>query len=237
MPLINLGEFDAEVVQKNIKNVHLSVLPPEGRVRIAAPLRMSLDTIRVFAIGKLGWIKKQRQKLQEQVRETPREYLDRESHYVWGSRYLLCCIEVDKPPQVRVSASRLTMSIRPGTDESERKEILEGWYRQQLRDAAIPLVGKWEATLDVSVAKFFVRTMKTRWGSCNSEQKTIRLNTELAKKPPECLEYIILHEMLHLIEPTHNARFQFLMKQHMPNWQFRRDALNRLPVRHEHWSY
>ena len=237
MQQISLGEFSADVILKDIKNVHLSVLPPEGHVRISAPERMDLDTIRVFAISKLGWIKKQRLKLQEQHRETPREYLDRESHYVWGSRFLLTCIEEDRPPRVELSGKRIKLHVRPASDERNRQMVLAAWYRNQVRTTAVPFIEKWQSTLDVTVAKLFVRTMKTRWGSCNSERRTIRLNTELAKKPVECLEYIVLHEMLHLIEPTHNARFQALMKQHMPNWQLRRAALNRLPVRHEDWTY
>ncbi len=237
MQQISLGEFNADVILKDIKNVHLSVMPPEGHVRISAPERMDLDTIRVFAISKLGWIKKQRRKLQEQQRETPREYLDRESHYLWGTRYLLTCVEDDQPARVELSASRIKLFVRPGSDEETKQKVLASWYRDQVRATASPMIEKWETVLGVSVAKLFVRTMKTRWGSCNSVRRTIRLNTELAKKPVECLEYIVVHELLHLIEPTHNARFQALMKEHMPKWQLRREALNRLPVRHEHWTY
>ncbi len=237
MQQISLGDFNADLILKDIKNVHLSVMPPEGHVRISAPERMDLDTIRVFAISKLGWIKRQRRKLQEQQRETPREYLDRESHYVWGTRYLLTCVEEDQPAHVELSASRIKLFVRPGSDEGTKQKVLASWYRDQVRTTATPMIEKWESALGVSVAKLFVRTMKTRWGSCNSGRRTIRLNTELAKKPVECLEYIVVHELLHLIEPTHNARFHSLMKQHMPNWQLRREALNRLPVRHEHWTY
>jgi len=237
MPQINLGEFDADVVFKDIKNVHLSVQPPEGRVTVSAPIRMDLDMIRVFAISKLPWIKQQRRKFHEQERETPREYLDRESHYVWGSRYLMSCVETEGPVKVQLVDSKLKLFARPDSDETERQEMLAAWYRGQVREAAAPLIAKWEKTLNVQVEKLFVRKMKTRWGSCNSQQRTIRLNTELAKKPEECLEYIVLHELIHIIEPTHNERFQQLMKQHMPNWELRRASLNRLPVRHENWSY
>jgi len=170
-------------------------------------------------------------------RETPREYLDRESHYVWGTRYLLSCVKTDGPPRVEITGSKLKLFVRADCDDEDRQEILATWYRSQVRAASAPLIAKWEQKLSVQVEKLFVRKMKTRWGSCNSQRRTIRLNTELAKKPVECLEYIVLHELLHLIEPTHNARFQSLMKQHMPNWELRRDALNRLPVRHENWGY
>ena len=235
--VLQLGNLAVEVVLKDIKNVHLSVHPPHGRVRIAAPLRMSLDTIRVFAISKLGWIKQQQQKLREQEREPAREYLERESHYVWGKRYLLQVVEQDAGPHVALKHSTLVLRVRPGASEEKKREILEEWYRGQLKMAAVPLIAKWESLLDVRVADFIVRKMKTKWGSCSPEIRTIRLNTELAKKPLECLEYITVHEMVHLLEPTHNNRFVHFMDQFMPNWQFHRDTLNRLPLRHECWEY
>jgi len=235
--LLELGDVAVDVVLKDIKNVHLSVHPPTGRVRIAAPERMKMDAIRLFAISKLGWIKDQQRKLSEQERETPREYLDRESHYVWAKRYLLDVIETNATPSVELKHSRLELRIRPGTDENKRRAIIEKWYRQEIKAAVPNLIAKWEPLMDVRVERFFVRRMKTRWGSCNPETRTIRLNTDLAKKPPECLEYIVAHEMLHLLEPTHNARFQSLLARFMPNWQIRRQVLNRLPVRHEDWTY
>lgn len=234
---IELGDITVDVVLKDIKNVHLSVYPPTGRVRISAPRRMSLDTIRVFAISKLDWIKQQQAKLREQERETPREYVERESHYVWGKRYLLTVTESDEPPSVELKHSRMLLRVRPGTDEDKRQAIVEEWYREQLKEAVPPLLERWQPRLGVQVERWFVQRMKTRWGSCNHKARTIRLNTELAKKPVECLEYIIVHELVHLLEPTHNARFVALMDQFMPNWQLHRQALNRLPVRQERWSY
>jgi len=234
---IELGDIKVEVVKKDIKNIHLSVYPPAGRVRISAPSRMSLDTIRVFVISKLGWIKQQQQKFQSQARETPREYLDRESHYVWGKRYLLRVIESDTAPAVELKHSRMFLHVRPGTDTAKKQIIMETWYREQLKQALPPLIAKWEPLMGVQVARFFVQRMKTRWGSCNPGARRIRLNTDLAKKPRECLEYVVVHEMVHLLEPTHNARFVALMDQFMPKWQFYRDVLNRLPVRHEDWGY
>jgi len=234
---IDLGDIKVEVVKKDIKNIHLSVYPPAGRVRISAPSRMSLDTIRVFVISKLGWIKQQQQKFQSQARETPREYLDRESHYVWGKRYLLRVIESDTAPAVELKHSRMFLHVRPGTDAVKKQIIMEAWYRAQLKQALPPLIAKWEPLMGVQVARFFVQRMKTRWGSCNPGARRIRLNTDLAKKPRECLEYVVVHEMVHLLEPTHNARFVALMDQFMPKWQFYRDVLNRLPVRHEDWGY
>ncbi len=234
---IELGEIAVDVVKKNIKNIHLSVYPPTGRVRISAPLRMDLDTIRVFAITKLGWIKRQQQKLREQERETPREYLDRESHYVWGKRYLLKIEEQDAAPEVELKHSKMILRIRPATSAGRKQEVLEDWYRDKLKEAIPLLIAKWEPLMGVKVERFFVQRMKTKWGSCNPDAKSIRLNTDLAKKPPECLEYIVVHEMVHLLEPTHNDRFIISMDQFMPKWRFYKEQLNRLPVRHEDWGY
>lgn len=234
---IELGGIVLDVVKKDIKNVHLSVYPPSGRVRISAPLRMKPDTIRVFAIAKLGWIRQQQRKLREQDRETPREYLDRESHYLWGKRYLLKVVERESAPAVIHKHNALLLQIRPGSGETKKQAVLEEWYRQQLRAAIPPLIAKWEPRMGVTVERFFVQRMKTKWGSCSPRVASIRLNSELAKKPRECLEYIVVHEMVHLLEPTHNQGFVALMDRFMPKWQFHRDTLNRLPVRHERWGY
>jgi predicted metal-dependent hydrolase len=234
---IELGDIKIDVVFKDIKNVHLSVHPPNGRVRIAAPSRMSPETVRVFAISKLSWIRQQQEKILAQERETPREYLNRESHYLWGKRYLLDVIEEDARPEVMLSHEKMFLRVRPGTDESRRQEIVEEWYRAQLKQAVTPLLAKWEPLIGVKVEQLFVQRMKTKWGSCTPKSRNIRLNTDLAKKPHECLEYILVHEMVHLLEPSHNARFVSLMDSFVPKWQFYRDALNRLPVRHEHWDY
>ncbi len=234
---IQLGEITVEVEHKDIKNLHLSVYPPTGHVRIAAPLRMELDTIRIFAITKLGWIKSQQKKLREQMRETPREYLDRESHYLWGQRYLLTVAELDQPPQVQIQHRTILLQVRPGTSEEKKQEIVESWYRDQLRQAVPPLIVHWEPVMGVKVGKVYVQRMKTRWGSCNAATSSIRLNSELAKKPRECLEYLMVHEMVHLMEPTHNSHFIALMDQFLPNWQAYREMLNRLPVAHDRWKY
>ena len=234
---IDLGGTPVEVTFKDIKNVHLSVYPPNGRVRISAPARLSLDTIRVFAISKLGWIKQQQKKLREQDRETPREYLNRESHYLWGKRYLLRVIEGDQMLSVEIQHSRLLLRVRTETTEERKQEIIAHWYRAQMREAVPSLIDRWAPVIGVKVEGFYVRHMKTKWGSCNPRAGSIRLNTELAKKPKECLEYIVVHEMAHLLEATHNARFIALMDRFMPNWRLRRDHLNQLPVRHEQWEY
>jgi predicted metal-dependent hydrolase len=234
---IELGGITVDVVLKDIKNVHLSVHPPTGRVRISAPSRMSLDTIRIFAISKLPWIRQQQKRLREQERETPREYLDRESHYVWGRRYLLEVVVSEEPSGVLHQHRRLVLTIRPGTKRTARDALLAQWYREEVKASAPEVIAKWAPILGVHVRQFFVQQMKTKWGSCNTEARTIRLNTELAKKPKDCLDYIVLHELAHLLESKHGERFVSLMDRFMPKWQFVRQKLNRLPIRHEDWDY
>ncbi len=235
--LIDLGGIAAEVIRKDIKHLHLNVLPPQGKVRIAAPRHMKLETVRVFAISRLAWIKTEQHKMQAQPREAPRDFLSRESHYIWGQRYLLRRVEHDAAPAVELGHNKLVLRVRRGTDAARCQEVLDGWYREQIRRAVPALISKWEAAMGVRVAQVFVQRMKTQWGSCNPAKGNIRLNTELAKKPPECLEYIVVHEMAHLLEASHNARFQGLMSSLLPHWQHLRATLNRLPVRHEDWDY
>jgi predicted metal-dependent hydrolase len=234
---IMLGDIPVDVVLKSIKNIHLSVYPPQGRVRIAAPLRMDLDTIRVFAISKLGWIKAQQRKLRSQPRESPRVYLDRESHFVWGRRYLLKVVEREAPPEVLLRHSTMVLQLRPGTTAEKRQSVLDEWYRDQLKVEAQALIAKWASHMGIQQPALSTRKMKTKWGSCTPRARSVLLNLELAKKPPVCLEYIVVHELVHLLEPTHNAKFVALMNGLMPKWRFHRDELNRLPVKHEDWAY
>jgi predicted metal-dependent hydrolase len=234
---IKLGEITVDVLLKNIKNVHLSVYPPTGRVRISAPERMSLDAIRVFAVSKLAWIKQQKAKLREQERETPREYLDRETHYVWGKRYLLKVVEGNGVSTVQLDHSKMILRVSPGKNRGMVEALVDRWYREQLKAVVPGLIAKWEPLICVKVKRLFVQKMKTKWGSCNAGASSIRLNTDLAKKPRECLEYIVVHEMVHLLEPTHNSRFVALMDRLMPQWRDRREQLNQLPVRYEKWTY
>jgi predicted metal-dependent hydrolase len=233
---IELAGIVVDVVRKDIKNVHLSVYPPTGRVRIAAPLRMKSETIRVFAISKLAWIKQQQKKLRAQERESPREYLDRESHHVWGKRYLLRIIDAHEAANVRLRHRTLDLRIRPGATPKLRAKVIDAWYRQQLRDLIPSLIAKWEPRLGVNANQFFVQRMKTKWGSCSPARANIRLNTELAKKPAECLEYVVVHELSHLIERHHNDRFVKLLDRHIPQWRMIRDELNTAPLSHEKWN-
>ncbi|HAU1490442.1 TPA: M48 family metallopeptidase [Legionella pneumophila] len=237
MPDFKLDDMDVVVVQKNIKNVHLSVYPPVGHVRVSAPEQMSLDAIRAYVISKLNWIRKQQNKFQSQERETTREYIDRESHYFNGKSYLLKLVECDAPPKVQLNHSQILLQIRPGTNVHKKAEIMDNWYRQQLREKIHPIITAWERKMGVSVSKFTIQKMKTKWGSCTHSLSSIRINLELAKKPSEFLEYVVVHELAHLIEPSHNHRFVALMDQFMPKWRFYRDELNRLPVHYEHWLY
>jgi predicted metal-dependent hydrolase len=233
MAHVKLGDIAIDVRLKDIKNVHLSVYPPTGEVRISAPSGMNLDTIRMFAVSKLGWIKQQQRKFRQQERETQREFLERESHYVWGERRLLRVVESGDPPAVYLEHNALILKIYPETSIEARQAIVAQWYRHQVKVAVPPLIAKWEPLTGVKVARVFLQEMKTKWGSCNPGKRSIRLNTELAKKPPECLEYIVLHEMVHLLEPTHNRHFVALMDRFMPNWERYRQQLNELPARYE----
>lgn len=225
-----LGHMSVEVIRKDIKNVHLSVYPPHGRIRVAAPRHMKLDTIRVFTVAKLRWIKKQQQKLASQAREPVREYVERESHYLWGQRYLLQVIE-DKGPQcVEIKQSRIVMRIRPDANADRRDAVMAHWRRRLLRDEATRMMAHWQKRLGVTSNRLLIQTMKTRWGGCNIKTRNIRLNTELSKKPKQCLEYVILHELAHLLVPNHSSDFARLLNQHMPQWRSVRRQLNELPL-------
>ncbi|MGH8162419.1 MAG: M48 family metallopeptidase [Gammaproteobacteria bacterium] len=230
-----VADVPVSVVRKNIRNVHLRVYPPEGAVRISTPARMETEAIRLFALDKLGWIRRQQEKIREQERETPREYVERESHYVWGRRYSLRLVEGGQKQGVELLVRDLVLYVRPGSDRARREAVVEAWYRSLIRDESPPVIAKWEARLGVESSRLFVRRMKTRWGSCNYRRGYIRLNTELARKPRRCLDYVILHELVHLLEPSHNRRFVSLMERHMSTWRECRDELNRLPVRHDDW--
>jgi len=228
---IDLDEIVIDVVRKNIKNLHLRVYPPTGRVLISAPLRMSLNTIRLFAVSKLDWIRSRQKRMREWEIENRHEYLDHESHYVWGMCYQLRLIVADAPPRAQLRGCELLLRVRPGSDETTRKAVAANWYRQILKEAIAPLIEAWEPRLDVKVSDFCVRQMKTRWGSCNTIARTIRFNTELAKKPKECLEYVVVHEMAHLLERTHGPKFLAVMDRFMPDWRDIREALNHQPMK------
>ena len=235
---IQLGDLNISVDRKAIKNIHLSVYPPDGRVHISAPERFGLDELRVYAIGRLGWINKQRAELLTQPRETPRTFVDRESHYFRGQRYLLKVVEKKGArPRVRCKGKELWMHVPPGYGVAKRKGLLDLFYRSHLKSEIPRIIAAYEPRLGVRVADFRIQRMKTKWGSCNVEARRIRLNLELARKPPECLEYLVVHEMTHLLERRHTERFRALMSQFMPGWEDIRRLLNQLPVAHVEWGY
>jgi predicted metal-dependent hydrolase len=237
MTQIHIGNIIVEVTQKDIKNVHLSVYPPLGQVKIAAPERMELDTIRIYAISKLSWIRKQQAKILSQKREAPREYITRESHYYLGKRYLLNVIEHNSPPVVKLKHNKIELYIRPGTNSQKRKEILEEWYRNQLKELVRKQINKWEDIMNVQTNDFGIKKMRTKWGTCNIEAKRIWINLELAKKPIQCIDYIIVHELTHLMERNHNSKFVAIMDNYLPNWKELKVELNKLPVSHTEWGY
>lgn len=238
MEQITINNIKIDLVRKDIKNIHLAVYPPTGRVRIAAPLITSEDAIRLFVISKLGWIKRNQRKIEGQERITPREFKQRESHYFQGRRYLLNIIERNLPPKVILqNKTFIDLYIRPNTSTKKRNEILTEWYRFQLKTQIPTLIEKWEKIIGVNVQDWQVKQMKTKWGTCNIKKGRIWLNLELAKKPEECLEFIVVHEMVHLLERNHNERFHFLMSKYLPNWKQWRTKLNKLPVSHTEWNY
>ena len=230
---LQLGSMAVEVILKDIKHIHLSVYPPEGKVRVAAPLHMELDTIRVYAVSKLDWIKRQQEKFRRQQRQMPQEFISRESHYFQGRRYLLKVTEIDASPRVLLKHKTMILQVRPGADLAKRREVLDEWYRARLKEILPPMIKAWEERLEVEVAEFGIKKMKTKWGSCQKDAKRIWLNLELAKKPPECLEYVLVHEMAHLLERRHNLRFVALLDAWLPKWRLIKETLNRLPVGYE----
>lgn len=235
---IEVRGTSVEVVQKDIKNLHLGVYPPDGRVRVAAPLRLDDDAIRLAVVSRLGWIRRRQSEFERQDRESEREYVTGESHYFEGRRYRLDVTKHRGPPKIwLVSNTRLGMRVRPDTARDAREALLQRWYRRQLRARLPRLVAKWEPKVGVHVADVRIKKMKTLWGACTPEAGRIWVNLELAKKPPSCLEYILVHEMVHLIEPSHNERFRALMDRAMPLWRSRREELNRSPLAHEEWGY
>lgn len=233
---IALGDVQITLTRKDVKHVHLTVHPPTGRVTLVAPRATRTEVARAYAITKLGWIRSQRQQLNAQAREAPRQFIERESHYLWGRRYLLSITEADEKPQVRLSHRRLTLQLRPGSSTQQRAEVMHEWHKAQLHAVVPELIKKWEPKLGVCVVDYFLQRMKTKWGSCNPVKRHIRLNTELAKKPKDLLEYVVVHEMLHLLEPSHNERFLALLDRLWPQWRESRAELNAMPLASERWT-
>jgi hypothetical protein len=233
---IQLGDIAIAVTRKDIKHVHLSVHPPSGRVTMVAPKATRPEVARAYAVSRLGWIRNQQARLRGQARETPRQFVERESHYLWGRRYLLTVKEENAKPSVRLSHRRIVLSVRPGSNRGKREAVMHGWHKFLLHDAVPRLIRKWEPKLGVKVAGYFLQRMKTKWGGCNHRARNIRLNTELVKKPKDLLEYVIVHEMVHLLETTHSERFMEILGKHYPTWREARAELNELPLTAEVWK-
>lgn len=233
---LTIRGIDIDVIYKDIKNLHIGVYPPLGRVRVAAPTRLDDDAVRLAVIQRLPWIKRQRDKLRSAERQSEREMVTGESHYVRGVRRRLKVVERPGRAHFEIDGERLVLYVPADTSAEKRRAYLDKWYRDQLRQDIPELIAKWEQALDVTVPKWTIRRMKTKWGSCNRETRHIWFNAELAKKHPDCLEYIVVHEMTHYFERNHGERFTSLMDQHLPDWRTRRDQLNAAPLGAEGWQ-
>lgn len=232
------SDLSIDVVRKDIKNMHLAVYPPSGRVRIAVPLSVNDEAVRLFAISKISWIRKQQRNFEAQDRQPVRKYKERESHYFLGKRYLLRITEHEGVPKVELKTKLyIDLFSKPNSTLEQKQSILNDWYRAELKKLIPEIIDKWEKIISVKVFDWQVKQMKTKWGTCNIEKQRIWINLELAKKPLHCLEYIIVHEMVHLLERLHNDRFLALMEKYMPQWKFYKEELNRLPVSHGEWDY
>jgi hypothetical protein len=232
------SNLSIDVVRKDIKNMHLAVYPPTGRVRIATPLNVNDEAVRLFAISKIAWIRKQQRHFKAQDRQSPREFIQRESHYFQGKRYLLRITEHKASVKVEIKTKTyIDLFIRPNSTIEQKQIAINEWYRAELKKLIPEIIQKWEQKIGVQVSEWQVKQMKTKWGTCNIEKKRIWINLELGKKPIHCLEYIIVHEMIHFIERHHNERFMALMDKYIPQWKFFKEELNKLPVSHGEWDY
>ena len=233
---IQIGEIPIKITLKDVENVHLSVHPPDGQVSLVAPASTRLDVARAYAISKLTWIRRQQHQFKNQARETARQFVERESHYLWGRRYLLSVVYQNAKPSVTFDHKRIVLSVRPGSDVVKRAEVFHNWHKSLLHDVVPSLINKWEDKLGVRITNYYLQRMKTKWGSCNHQARHIRLNTELVKKPKDLLEYVIVHELAHLLEPTHSDCFVSILDQHYPTWREARAELNELPLSAETWD-
>ena len=235
---LQVADIAVEVVRKNIKNLHIGAYPPEGRVRVAAPIRLSDEAIRLAVVSRLAWIRKRQARFASQLRQSEREFVTGESHYFEGRRYRLDVVEGNKRPSALLrNRAFIEMHVPPNTDRTFREDVLYRWYRREIKARLAALCEEWEPKVDVEVRELRVKRMKTLWGSCNARAGRIWLNLELAKKPPACLAFVLVHEMVHFHERRHNDRFYALMDATMPQWRTYRDELNRAPLAHEDWKY
>lgn len=237
MPKVEIGSITMQLNRKAIKNLHISVLPPDGRVRVSAPESMTETAIRMAVVSRIPWIKKQQSDFAKQLRQSDREMVGGECHYLWGRRYRLNLIERSGKHEIKLGRGRLHLYVNTATTLENKALVLSSYYRDALKARISELLPVWEDKIGVTAADWGVKKMKTKWGSCNTQAKRIWLNLELAKKPPECLEYILVHELVHLLERNHNEQFKAHMDRLLPDWRERRDLLNRMPLAHNNWIY
>ena len=237
MELLHIGSMEMQLHRKAIKNLHISVLPPDGKVRISAPERMTDTAIRMAVISRIPWIRKQQSDFAKQPRQSDREMVNGECHYLWGRRYRLNIVERTGRHEVNVSGGRVHLQVNPRTTMENKMLVLSEFYRDALKQRIEGLLGGWQDKIGVESSAWGVKKMKTKWGSCNTNSRRIWLNLELAKKPPECVEFILVHELVHLLERHHNARFKAYMDKHLPDWRERRNLLNSMPLGHNEWDY
>ena len=234
-PVLTVSDIPVYVTHKAIKNLHLGVYPPDGQVRVSAPEHFTADHIRLAVVTRLKWNKTQQQRFQQQARQTPREMVSGESHYLWGTRYRLGVVYQPGKHQIIPKGEFLHLTVNPGTTTENRVLVLHDYYRQQLKQRIPLLLEKWQPLIGGEVTGWGIKRMKTKWGSCNISDRRIWLNLELAKKSPECLEYVLVHELVHLLERQHNASFTTHMDDLLPNWRSVRDQLNAEYLAAEAW--
>lgn len=237
MALYHIGPIEFQLLRKPIKNLHISVLPPDGKVRVSAPEQMTDTAIRMAVTSRIPWIKRQQIDFANQPRQSDREMVSGECHYLWGQRYRLDVVEQPGRHAIKVGRGKIHLYVNPGTSIENKTLVLAQYHRAEMKSRIKSLISEWQDALGVSVTAWGVKKMKTKWGSCNTQAKRIWLNLELAKKPPECLEYILVHELVHLLERNHNERFRAHMEKYLPDWRERRDLLNKMPLAFENWAY
>jgi predicted metal-dependent hydrolase len=221
-----ISGIPVEVCKKNIKNMHLYVKPPNGKVTVSAPLSMNDETIERFVRTKAGWVKRQVEKFKMQPRQSEREYISGETLYVWGRQYFLQVEHGTSKNSLLLSGNKAILTVRKGSSIRQRENFIREWYRGILKKEIERLLPKWEEHTGIRCNRWQTKYMTTRWGTCNIQKRKIWLNLQLAKKTPDCLEYVILHELLHLVEKHHNDAFISLMDTYMPYWREVKKALN-----------
>lgn len=234
---LRVAELEVEVVRKAIKNLHISVHPPLGRVRVAAPHAMSDDAVRRAVVTRLGWIKRQRSAFANQPRSGAPEFVSGESHWVFGRRYRLQVVEHDAPAEVSICGGRLQLRCKPGMTAAGRARVLDAWYRERLAEVVAPMFGRWCRRIGVDASGFRIKRMRTKWGTCSVRARRIWMNVEIARRPQRCVEYLLVHELVHLLEAKHGPKFVAIMDQHLPSWRRLRSLLNDGPLAHQNWGY